>query len=158
MRCGRSLISNYYSAVVECDPPRSIFPSMSDAMYNWKARLKLCEFSRSGNANGELFETSALDNMKVKSCVLCLLPRRNRGKAYERLLIDMTHADRRHRKEAEAEKEPKKKKTGKSSKKLHRQCQQRKTAVSDSNNMQSSFEKCRKSWIDSFLLVAQPCP
>jgi hypothetical protein len=39
-----------------------------------------------------------LDGMKAKPFVECLLPRRNRGKACERLLIDMTHADRRAKK------------------------------------------------------------
>ena len=78
----------------------------------------LCRFGGSDSNSGESFDTSdqlcveSLENLKVKPYVQCLLPRRNRGKALERLLIDITHAERRIKKESQPK--PKKKSRKKS--------------------------------------------
>ncbi|KAL9184005.1 hypothetical protein ACHAXT_002091 [Thalassiosira profunda] len=68
----------------------------------------VCNFT--GRSEGAL--DLCLAQVNVKPHVQCLLSRRTRGKAYERLVIDATHADRRLRKSIE----PKPKKKGKTSK------------------------------------------
>ena len=77
----------------------------------------LCTYDASSSV-GEPFyisDTIRSEMIVVKSYIQCLLPRRNRGKAYERLLIDLAHAERRHKKTTEPK--PKKKKAKEASSK-----------------------------------------
>ena len=63
--------------------------------------------------SGELMSDSSikLDGLEVNSFVECLLPRRNRGKACERLIIDITHAERRAKKAKQSTKKKARKKS-----------------------------------------------
>jgi len=75
------------------------------------------EFCSFDNITSELLAESSnkLESLQVQPFVECLLPRRNRGKAYERLVIDITHVERRAKKKI-SNQQPKKKKAKKSSK------------------------------------------
>jgi len=75
------------------------------------------EFCSFDKITGELLLESStnLESLQVKPFVECLLPRRNRGKAYERLVIDITHVERRAKKET-SNQQPRKKKAKKSNK------------------------------------------
>lgn len=53
-----------------------------------------------------------LEELRIEPFILCLLPRRNRGKAYERLLIDLVHLERQMKKTSKIkDKKPNKRKS-----------------------------------------------
>ena len=73
---------------------------------------KLCEVD-----GGSLsINMHLLEDLRIEPFLLCLLPRRNRGKAYERLMVDLAHIERRMKKTSKnKEKKSKKKKSAGSS-------------------------------------------
>ncbi|KAL7548122.1 hypothetical protein ACHAWF_011417 [Thalassiosira exigua] len=73
----------------------------------------LCQPRPSGGEYDESFWIYGPGSLgEVESFVKCLLARRNRGKCYERLIIDLTHVERRLRKETRPKATKKAKKSG----------------------------------------------